>query len=364
MIRIGILGASGYTGLELLRLLQRHPNAEIAWLTSEQSAGQRFGDVFAVAPGLGDRKLIASAGASYAGVDLAFCCLPHVASQEHVAAARQAGVKVVDLSADFRLHDSATYEKWYGHPHRHPDRLAEAVYGLPELHRAAIAGASLVANPGCYPTSVILGLAPLARAGWLSGAVIADSKSGISGAGRSPSLKSHFVEANENVSPYSIGRSHRHLPEMEQELRGISESANQRIGEWQLIFSPHLTPVSRGMLSTIYVTLPEGISEEEVRARYEAMYAAEPFVYLLKPGQAATMGHTTHTNFCAIGLTPVPDTRTLIITSSIDNLGKGAAGQAVQNMNVMYGMTETTGLMWRVLRTAYCVLRIGEYLVV
>ncbi len=361
MIRIGILGASGYTGLELLRLLQRHPEAEIAWLTSEQSAGQRFDEVFAVPPGLGSRKLIASADASYAGVDVVFCCLPHGASQEHVAAARQAGVKVIDLSADFRLHDPAAYEQWYGHPHRHLDRLAEAVYGLPELHRAAIAGASLVANPGCYPTSVILGLAPPARAGWLSGAVIADSKSGISGAGRSPSLKTHFVEANENVSPYGIGRSHRHLPEMEQELRGISESANERIsesvnrrigesanrriGEWQLIFSPHLVPISRGMLSTIYATLPEGIGEDEVRARYEAMYGGEPFVYLLKPGQAATMGHTTQTNFCAIGLTLVPDARTLIITSSIDNLGKGAAGQAVQNMNVMFGMTETMGLM-------------------
>ncbi|MCX6027902.1 MAG: N-acetyl-gamma-glutamyl-phosphate reductase [Chloroflexi bacterium] len=366
MITIGIIGATGYTGLELLKLLQRHPAAQVVWLTSEQSAGQRFGDVFAVSPTLGNRKLIASASADYAGVDLVFCCLPHVAAQEHVAAARRAGVKAIDLSADFRLHDAAVYEQWYGHPHHHTDLLAEAVYGLPELHRAEIASAGLVANPGCYPTSVILGLAPLAQAGWLTGTVIADSKSGVSGAGRSPSLKTHFVEANENLSPYSIGRSHRHVPEMEQELR-IADCGLQIADcqppisnlqppisnlqpptsnpSWQLIFSPHLVPVSQGMLSTIYVTLPEGVTEGDVRVRYEAMYADEPFVYVLPTGQVATMGHTVRTNFCAIGLTAVPGTNTLIVTSSIDNLIKGASGQAVQNMNVMFGVAETTGLM-------------------
>ena len=345
MVRIGIYGATGYTGLELLRLLQRHPAAEIAWLTSENAAGQQFGDVFAVPPPIGQRALIASAVADLSTVDLVFCCLPHAVSLEPVAKARAAGVKVIDLSADYRLKDAAIYEKTYSHAHTQRELLAQAIYGLPELHRAAIAGASLVANPGCYPTSVILGLAPLAQAGWLTGTVISDSKSGISGAGRSPSLKTHFVEANENVSPYNIGRVHRHLPEMEQELRGISESANGRIGEWQIIFSPHLTPISRGMLSTIYVALPEGIGDAQVREAYEAMYAAEPFVYLLKPGHVATMAHTMNTNFCAIGLTFVPGTRTLIITSSIDNLGKGASGAAVQNMNVMLGFAETTGLM-------------------
>ncbi len=339
MVKIGIIGATGYTGLELLRLLQRHPAAQIVWLTSEQSAGQRFGDVFAVPPALGRHTLVNAAAADLGAVELVFCCLPHGAAQEHVAAARRAGVRVIDLSADFRLRDPAVYQQWYGHPHQHPDLLASAVYGLPELHRERIATASLVANPGCYPTSIILGLAPLARAGWLQGTIIADSKSGVSGAGRSPSLKTHFVEANENLSPYNIGRAHRHLPEMEQEL-GINESANQRI-----VFSPHLVPINRGMLSTIYVTLPEGASEEEVRERYAAMYADEPLTYLLPPGQVATFGHTAHTNTCAIGLTFVSATRTLIITASIDNLGKGASGQAVQNMNVMYGFAETTGLI-------------------
>lgn len=346
MIKIGIIGATGYTGLELLRLLQRHPAAQIVWLTSEQSAGQRFGDVFAVPPALGRHTLVSAAAADLGAIELVFCCLPHGAAQEHVAAARRAGARVIDLSADFRLKDPAVYQQWYGHTHHHPDLLGTAVYGLPELHRERIATASLVANPGCYPTSVILGLAPLARADWLHGTIIVDSKSGVSGAGRSLSLKTHFVEANENLSPYSIGRAHRHLPEMEQALgingshREATHSANQRI-----IFSPHLAPVNRGMLSTIYVTLPEGVSEREVRERYEATYAGEPLTYLLPPGQVATFGHTAHTNTCAIGLTFVTETRTLIITSSIDNLGKGASGQAVQNMNVMYGVAETTGLM-------------------
>ena len=347
MIRIGIFGATGYTGLELLKLLGRHPAARIAWLTSENSAGQQFGDVFPVPPALGGHTLIPSAEADCASVDVVFCCLPHVAAQTHVAAARKAGARVIDLSADFRLRDAATYEKWYGHPHQHAELLGEAVYGLPELRRAEIAGASLIANPGCYPTSIILGLAPLARAGWLAGTIIADSKSGVSGAGRTPSLKTHFVEANENLSPYSIGRTHRHLPEMEQELRianGRWQMADGPIG-WQLIFSPHLVPINRGMLSTIYVTLPAGVSEAEVRERYAAMYAAEPFVYLLPKGQVATFAHTANTNYCAIGLTFVPDTSTLIVTSSIDNLGKGASGQAVQNMNVMFGLDERTGLM-------------------
>lgn len=353
MIKIGIFGATGYTGLELLRLLGRHPAAQVAWLTSESSAGQRFGEVFPVPPVLGEQTLIPSAGADCASVDLVFCCLPHVAAQTHVAAARVAGARAIDLSADFRLHDAATYEKWYGHPHQHADLLSEAVYGLPELHRAAITGASLVANPGCYPTSVILGLAPLAQAGWLGGTIIADSKSGVSGAGRTPSLKTHFVEANENLSPYSIGRSHRHVPEMEQELRladgrwrmadGRSPMADGSTG-WQLVFSPHLVPINRGMLSTIYVTLPDGVTEGQVREAYAAMYAAEPFVYVLPKGQVATFSHTANTNYCAIGLTFVPNTATLIVTSSIDNLTKGASGQAVQNMNVMFGLDERMGL--------------------
>jgi N-acetyl-gamma-glutamyl-phosphate reductase len=351
MIDIGIIGATGYTGLELLRLLQRHPNARIAWLTSESAGGQQLGDVFALPPALGTYALLPLDQADLA-VDLVFCCLPHVAAQAPVAAARAAGAKVVDLSADYRLRDVASYEKWYGHPHAYPELLSEAVYGLPELHRAEIAHASLVANPGCYPTSIILGLAPLARAGWLSGTVIADSKSGVSGAGRKPTLKTHFVEANENLSPYSIGRAHRHLAEMEQEIgrlvdryRGnlVDRDYGEGVG-WQIVFSPHLVPVNRGIVSTIYVALPEGVTEADVRRQYQTMVHAEPFVFLLPAGQVATLAHTVGTNSCAIGLTWVEAARTLIVTSSIDNLIKGASGQAVQNMNVMYGWDETVGL--------------------
>jgi N-acetyl-gamma-glutamyl-phosphate reductase len=341
MLRIGIIGATGYTGVELLRILARHPEAQIAWLTSENSAGKHLGEVFSLPPHLGDATLIALEQADFGAADVVFCCLPHATAQAPVARAIAAGARVVDLSADYRLRDPASYRRWYGHEHHHAALLAEAVYGLPELHRDRIAGARLVANPGCYPTSVILGLAPAAAAGWLAGSVIADSKSGVSGAGRSPSLKTHFVEANENLSPYGIGRSHRHLPEMEQELVALGASA----ATWGLVFTPHLLPVNRGILSTIYLALPDGVGEAEVRGRYAARYAGEPFVYLLSDGHPATLAHAVNTNCCAIGLAVVPETRTLIVTAAIDNLVKGASGQAVQNMNIMYGLPETAGLL-------------------
>jgi len=340
MIRIGIIGATGYTGLELLRWLRRHPAAEIAWLTSESSAGQQLGDVFAAPPETAQQALIPWEQADLSGADVVFCCLPHVAAQGPVAAARRSGARVIDLSADYRLHDPASYETWYGHPHHETDLLRDAVYGLPELHREAIAQAELVANPGCYPTSVILGLAPLARRGWLSGTVIADSKSGVSGAGRKPSLKTHFVEANENFSPYSIGRTHRHIAEMEQELAQLDTG-----NDWQLIFSPHLLPVTRGILSTLYVNLPQRVDGAELRALYSDTYGAEPFTFLLPEGQVATLAHTTNSNYCAIGLTQVPESLTLIVTVSIDNLVKGASGQAIQNMNILFGLDERMGLL-------------------
>jgi N-acetyl-gamma-glutamyl-phosphate reductase len=242
------------------------------------------------------------------------------------------------------LHDPAVYQRWYGIAHTEPALLAQAVYGLPELHRAAIAPADLVANPGCYPTSVILGLAPLARAGWLHGQVIADSKSGVSGAGRKPKLNNSFVEANENLSPYSIGYSHRHIAEMEQELSAARRTMDDAGQDMRIVFSPHLLPVSRGILSTIYVSLPNSVDQAAVRAAYAEAYAHEPFVHLLPAGQVATLHHTVHSNRCAIGLTFVPDSATLIVTSTIDNLLKGASGQAVQNMNVMFGLAETMGL--------------------
>lgn len=337
-IRAGIMGVTGYTGYELYRLLRRHPLVTVRWLTTESHGGQRLSDVF---PCPWDEPLISLTEAPLGEVDVVFLCLPHAASMPAVAAVRQAGARAIDLSADFRLHDPATYQDWYSTPHTEPELLAQAVYGLPELHRKAIAGAMLVANPGCYSTSVILGLWPLARAGWLSGQVIVDSKSGVSGAGRKPKLTTSFVEANENLSPYSIGRAHRHLAEMEQELAEARPSPG---GSFQLVFSPHLLPVSRGILSTMYVTLPAGIDETAVRAAYAEAYAAEPFVHLLPPGQLATLQHAIGSNRCAIGLTFVPGLPLVIVTSTLDNLIKGASGQAVQNMNVMFGLAETMGL--------------------
>jgi N-acetyl-gamma-glutamyl-phosphate reductase len=344
MVKIGVIGATGYTGLELLKILARHPATEVAWLTSENSAGQRFGDVFPVPPYLGEQILVRAEDADLAGANVVFCCLPHVAAQKPVAAARAAGARVIDLSADFRIRDAKAYEAWYGHPHTEPDALAEAVYGLPELRRDEISNANLVANPGCYPTSIILGLAPLAKAGWLHGSVIADSKSGVSGAGRGLSLKAHFVEANENMSPYSMGRTHRHLAEMEQELGALAGASNGA-GPLQIVFSPHLLPVNRGILSTIYAHLPAEVTESQVRAAYAEAYEFEPFVHLLKPGQVATLAHAVHTNFCALGLTFVAGTNLLIVTAAIDNLIKGASGQAVQNMNIMLGCDEKLGLI-------------------
>lgn len=335
MIRAGIYGATGYTGLELVKLLQRHPAAEIAFVTSQSHAGKSLRNILAGAP---DLPLVAGEDAPLDGVDVVFLCLPHAAAAETALVALSAGARVIDLSADFRLRDAATYEQWYAHTHPAPDLLDEAVYGLTEVNRTCLPGARLVANPGCYPTSVLLALRPLLLSDIaISGPIIADSASGVSGAGRGLSLTTHFVEVADNYSPYKIGRAHRHLPEMEQAVGWWREAAPA------IIFSPHLLPVPRGILSTIYVNLAEEVVEAELRALYTATYDGEPFVDVLPAGELASLAHVTHTNRCAIALTLTG--RTLILTSAIDNLIKGAAGQAVQNMNVMFGHPETLGLL-------------------
>ncbi len=336
IMKVGIVGATGYTGLELVRLLKAHPHVEIAWLTSETYAGQRLSDV---SPCPYDDVLVPWDDVTLTGEEVVFLCLPHAASMDAVRRAYEAGCHVIDLSADFRLPDPATYERWYGVTHRATDLLPQAVYGLPEVYRERVRGARLVANPGCYPTSVNLALYPLARAGLLEPHIIVDSKSGVSGAGRKPKLTTHFVEANENLSPYNVGYRHRHIAEMERVLG----EAWQGAGEPEITFSPHLLPVNRGILSTIYVTLKEELSGEALHSVYEAAYTDEPFVRVLPLGQVATLRHTQYTNLCVIGLTHVRG-RQWIITSSIDNLLKGASGQAVQNMNLMLGYDETTGL--------------------
>ncbi len=335
MIRVGIFGATGYTGIELVKIFARHPEVQIAFATSDSYVGKRLSDVF---PCAFDLPLVAHEAAPLDAIDVAFLALPHGASADYARRVLDAGPRVIDLSADFRLHDAAAYVKWYGLEHHAPDLLPAAVYGLPELHREQIKRTRLVANPGCYPTSVILGLAPLLRAGATDGTIIVDSKSGVSGAGRKPTLTVHFVEVNENLSPYNIGRVHRHLSEMEQELQAIDASA-------ALIFSPHLLPVTRGILSTMYVRLRSPMTEQAVRDLFLRDYDTEPFVRVLPGGQFATLAHSVNTNYCVLSIHLVAEVGQAIVCASIDNLIKGASGQAVQNMNLMFGCPETTGLL-------------------
>ncbi len=335
MIKVGIYGVTGYAGYELLRWLKRHPAAEIVFTTSESQAGKSLANVF---PGPLDTSLIAPDDAPLGDVEVVFLGLPHGAAALVARRARDAGVRVIDLSADFRLNTPEEYTRWYNHTHPAPDMLP-VPYGLTELYRDQVRDAGLVANPGCYPTSVLLGLAPLLRHDQLTDPVIiADSKSGVSGAGRVPKQNTHFVEVNESLSPYSIGQVHRHVGEMQQEAARLLPTRSP-----QIVFSPHLLPISRGILSTMYMRVAEHRSEEHFRSLYTEMYAGEPFVRILPPGQLATIAHTSHTNMCTISLT-LARPGLLIVVSSLDNLVKGASGQAIQNMNVMFGLQETIGL--------------------
>ncbi len=343
MHKAGIAGATGYIGYELITLIHRHPQLEVGWLTSERSAGKRFDQIFSTP---WDYPLInlESAYLRADEVDVVFLCLPHAESMEAVKRFYAAGVRVIDLSADFRLKDVDVYKRWYGVEHSAPELCAEARYGLCELYRSQLDGAQLIATPGCYPTSVNLGLYPLAKAGWLGERVIIDSMSGISGAGRKTNLTYQFVEANENITPYNVGHRHRHIAEMEQVLG----AANGGERGHRFLFTPHLVPVNRGILSTMYIDVPAGVTEESIRELYAENYAGEPFIHLLAPGEQASLAHTVNTNRCAIGITPadptLPDGSEYVITASIDNLIKGGSGQAVQNYNIAVGLDETAGL--------------------
>ncbi len=333
-VRAGIFGATGYTGWELVKILQRHPQAEIGFVSSTSQAGKSLTAVYPTAP---DLTLVAPQDAPLAEVDVAFLCLPHGAAAETAVSCLQAGVTVIDLSADFRLKDVTVYEQWYKTRHPAPQLLETAVYGLTEFARPQLLGAKLVANPGCYPTSILLAVQPILQAELVAGTLIADSKSGVSGAGRAPKQHTHFVEVADNFAPYGIGQVHRHWPEIAQGL-----------GFWHasppdVIFSPHLLPVPRGILSTIYAPLKPDWQLNALHDLYRETYANEPFVNVLPLGELATLAHANHTNRCAIALTQVGDM--LILTSAIDNLIKGAAGQAVQNMNVALGLEETAGLL-------------------
>lgn len=339
MIKASIIGATGYTGSELVRILSCHPEAELVALTSQSYVGQKISDVF---PHLGavtgkictEQDVPKVAGES----DVIFTALPHGLSVPIVKEALEQGTKVIDLGADFRLDDKAVYEKWYKVTHEAPELLQEAVYGLPELNRKAIAGARVVGNPGCYPTSVMLGLAPLLKQGLIQlDSVIIDAKSGVSGAGRGANLGSHYSEVNENIKAYNVA-AHRHIPEIEQEL---SKVAGEQV---TVSFTPHLTPMTRGMLSTIYATPSKKVNAGEIQALYRQFYENEYFVHVLEGGELPQTKWCWGSNHCFIGVVLDQRVNRLIVVSAIDNLVKGASGQAVQNMNIMFGLPEKTGL--------------------
>ena len=338
MLKIGIVGASGYTGEELARILSRHSEVELTVATSRKFAGQKLADVFPnlrsvvdiTLEDLGPDELVSRA-------DLFFTAVPHQTAMNIVPKLLQAGCKVVDLSADFRISDAAVYEEWY-QAHSAPEYLAQAVYGLPEINREKIEKSSLVANPGCYPTSIILGTAPLLKSGLIDAeSIIADSKSGTSGAGRAAQVGSLFCEVNDGFRAYKVG-AHRHTPEIEQE---ISLLAGKPV---TISFTPHLLPISRGILSTIYANLNDGVDTAAVAAAYDEFYRDEYFVRLCPSGIYPATQYVRGGNFCDIGFKVDLRTGRLVILSAIDNLVKGAAGQAVQNMNLMCGFAESEGL--------------------
>jgi N-acetyl-gamma-glutamyl-phosphate reductase len=335
-IRAAVLGASGYTGADLIRLAARHPNIALTTLIAKGHAGQPLAQVFPHLATLDLPALVTSDQVDWSAVDVAFCGLPHATAHSEIAKL-PARVKVIDMSADFRLRDPAVYAEWYGGEHSAPQLLKEAVYGLTEHYAEEIKTARLVACPGCYPTAVLLALLPLAKAKLIEAdGVIIDAKSGVSGAGRSLKQNILFSESGEGLSPYGIG-NHRHVPEIEQELSaaaGTSVTVN---------FTPHLVPMSRGELCTCYVALAGKTTAGDLR-RALATYAASPFVHVVEEGVIPATQHVRGSNFCHIGVFADRLRGRAIVISAIDNLVKGSAGQALQNFNVMYGFDETLGL--------------------
>lgn len=340
MLRAAIVGASGYTGGELARLLCIHPSVTITAATSRQNDGKPLAHIF---PHLRDRTDLTCRNLAVDEIielaDLIFCAVPHKTAMDVVPSFLKAGKKVVDLSADFRIKDVTVYEQWY-QPHSAADLVEEAVYGLPEIFREEIRTARLVANPGCYPTSITLGLAPLMKSGLIDPAtIIIDSKSGTSGAGRAAQVGTLFCEVTDGFRPYKVGGVHRHIPEIEQNLSAL---AGEPI---RVSFTPHLLPISRGILTTIYTDLKGQPGLAEIYALYEQMYGEELFVRLLEPGSLPATQHVRGSNYCDISLNLDERTGRLIIVSAIDNIVKGASGQAVQNMNLMCGFDEDAGLL-------------------
>jgi N-acetyl-gamma-glutamyl-phosphate reductase len=331
-IKVGIINVTGYAGVELARLLYRHPKVSLSSITGRSAAGQKLANVF---PHLSEIDMTITS--ELGEVDLAFSAMPHKSSAEAILPLIERGVRTVDMSADFRLKNGSEYPKWYEFTHPSPNLLSKAVYGLPEIHRDEIAKAGLVAIPGCYPTGALLALVPAVKEGIIHTDIIVDSKSGVSGAGRTLSLSTHYAEAVDNVCAYSI-KGHRHLPEIVQELEALTSVS---VG---VTFLPHLVPMSRGILSSCYATLKQGSlgKKDDVMELYRHYYKGEPFVRVV--GKPPETKQVWGSNFCLV--CPIVDTRNnrLVVISCIDNLVKGAAGQAVQDMNIMFGFSETDGL--------------------
>lgn len=335
-IQVGIVGGTGYTGAELLRLLARHPQARVKVLTSRQEAGKRADALFPQLRGFCDVSYTAPDAEALAGCDAVFFATPHGTAMGMAPALVERGVKLIDLSADFRLKDPAVYKRWYQHDHACPQLLEEAVYGLPEIHRHEIAKARVVGNPGCYPTAVSLGLLPLLEAGVIeTRGIVADCKSGVSGAGRELKLGSMFVEAYDTLKSYGVA-GHRHLPEIEQELGAVAD------GPLGLTFIPHLIPMIRGMQATIYARLSK--PETDLQGLFERRYSGEPFVDVLPAGAEPETRSVRASNFCRVAVHRPGGGDTVVVLSVIDNLVKGAAGQALQCFNLMFGCDEQTAL--------------------
>jgi len=333
-IKAGIINVTGYIGAELARLLCQHPQVKLVTVTGRGAAGQKLGEVF---PSFAGTNYVIKAELD-SEIDIAFSAMPHKSSVDVVPSLLKQGIRVVDASADFRLKHADEYPKWYGFTHPSPELLREAVFGLPELHKNEIASASLVANPGCYSTGAILALAPIFKEGLIYPDIVVDGKSGVSGAGRTLNLTTHYSEANEDVCAYSL-EGHRHLPEIEQELKTLNPSFSPSI-----TFVPHLVPMTRGILSTCYARLTDSrrLTADSLKQLYREFYKHAPFVQITT--QPPHTKHVRGTNFCLIYPTIDSKTARLIVISCLDNLVKGGAGQAVQNMNLMFDLPETMGL--------------------
>lgn len=335
-IKVGIVGGTGYTGVELLRLLARHPQVEIAVITSRAESGKQVSDLYPNLRGLFDLAFVAPEVDVLAQCDLVFFATPNGIAMQQAAELLERGVKVIDLAADFRIKDLDVWSKWYGMEHACPELVAEAVYGLPEVNREQIRGARLVANPGCYPTAAQLGFLPLLEQGLVNRRrLVADCKSGVSGAGRGANVGSLMCEASESFKAYGVD-GHRHLPEIKQ---GLAEAAGFPVG---LTFVPHLTPMIRGIHATLYGILKDPL--DNLQQIFEERYANEPFVDVMPAGSLPETRSVKGANHCRIAVYRPQDDDTVVVLSVIDNLVKGAAGQAVQNMNVMFGFEETAGL--------------------